>query len=51
MHSVEGLKEDVETSDKPTRATIKFFKKRKKKRSKGLQTYILSIYIYIYRQG
>ena len=45
MHSVEELKEDVETSDKPTRATIKFFKKRKKKRSKGLQIYIFSIYI------
>ena len=37
--------EDVDISYKPTRATIKFFKKRKKKISKRLQNYILSIYI------
>ena len=40
MHSAEELKENVATSDKPTTATIKFFKKRKEKRSKGLQNYI-----------
>ena len=42
MHSVEELKVDMETSDKPTRATLKFFKIRKKKKSKVLQNYIPS---------
>ena len=41
MHCVEELKEDVKTSDKPTRTIIKFFKKEKKKRSKGLENSIL----------
>ena len=47
MRCVEEVKEDVETSDKLTRAIIKCFKKKRKDQKDFKILYLVYIYIYI----